>query len=246
MRRFKQIAKGTKGKEVEIPTAGGRYGKEKRSKTSEVMRSVSFLLISLLFLSACKQQETAVKESSPETTQNNSEVSAPAETVGAPVEPWSEFGSKEKYEEFQQNVQKQKLMTEMGVSHRTWADSVIIGLERTGCFGSCPSFKFSISENGYAYYKGFAFVDLEGEYQTRVDQSFIQAILQKSKDYGYQSFKEFYWEPITDVPTSYSIIEDNTMRHHVLNQSEAPQDLIDLEAFIESEMKDLNWKKMQK
>ncbi len=205
------------------------------------MKKLFFILIATSLLAfACKVEQTATEEA----TQSNKTEEPTVTEVTAPVEPWSEFGSEEAYERFQQEQQKQKLRQEMGVQHPQWADTVVVGLERTACFGSCPSYKFSISENGYAYYKGMAFVENEGEYSSKVSQDILSSILEAAEKTHYYNMKEFYWEPITDVPTTYSTIVNNGVRHNRLNQSEAPQDLIDFELFLDDIIEEVNWTKI--
>lgn len=195
------------------------------------------LLILLVLLSACKaKQEVAAEE--PSSTEQ-----APVESISAPVEPWSEFSSKEAYEDFQVQQARQKMMQEMGIAHPVWPDSVIIGLERTACFGTCPSFKFSVSKNGYADYTGYAFVKNEGKYTAKVSQEVIQTILKAADNINYFDLEEFYWEAVTDVPTSFSIIKKDQRVKQVLNQWESPQELENFENYIEEVSADLNWKK---
>jgi len=211
------------------------------------MRSLVFVLPVLLFFSCKSKQEVAKQEESPTKATQQVMVEQPiANETQAPIGPESEFASKEAYEEFQANQRKMEMMQEMGVKHPDWADSIIVAIERTACFGSCPSYRFTISKNGYAFYKGFAFVDKEGDHTARVDQSTISNILEAAQKTNYFDLDEFYWEPITDVPTTYTTIVKNAQRFNVLNQSEAPQSLIDFELFLDDVIAEIDWKKQAK
>lgn len=199
-------------------------------------------ILALISTFACKVEQSV----SEETPQNKTAEEPAATEVSAPIEPWSEFGSKEAYERYQQEQQKEKMRQEMGIQHPEYPDSMVVAMERTACFGSCPSYKFSISKNGYAYYKGMAFVENEGEYKAKVSQELISSILEAAEKSHYYTMKEFYWEPITDVPSTYTSVLNKGERFNRLNQSEAPQELIDFELFLDDIIKEINWTKIAK
>lgn len=106
---------------------------------------------------------------------------------------------------------------------------IIISLEKTACFGRCPVFKIIIYNNGEALYNGLKFVKKVGEYDLKVSKREIDKILSKAKKIGFNNLKNEYSERITDLPTTYIMINNKKIKDYY----GAPSKLKDLEKMIE-------------
>ena len=107
---------------------------------------------------------------------------------------------------------------------------IIISLEKTACFGRCPVFKIIIYNNGEALYNGLKFVKKVGEYDLKVSKREINKILSKAKKIGFNNLKNEYSERITDLPTTYIMINNKKIKDYY----GAPSKLKDLEKMIEN------------
>ena len=107
---------------------------------------------------------------------------------------------------------------------------IIISLEKTACFGRCPVFKIIIYNNGEALYNGKKFVKKVVEYDLKVSKREIDKILSKAKKIGFNNLKNEYSERITDLPTTYIMINNKKIKDYY----GAPSKLKDLEKMIEN------------
>ena len=107
---------------------------------------------------------------------------------------------------------------------------IIISLEKTACFGRCPVFKIIIYDNGEASYNGQKFVKKVGKYDLKVSKREIDKILSKAKKIGFNNLKNEYSERITDLPTTYIMINNKKIKDYY----GAPSKLKDLEKMIEN------------
>ena len=106
----------------------------------------------------------------------------------------------------------------------------IISLEKTACFGRCPVFKIIIYNNGECLYNGIKFVKKSGEYNLKINKREIDEILSQAKEIGFDNLKNEYSEMITDLPTTYIMINNKKIKDYY----GAPKELKELESLIES------------
>lgn len=105
----------------------------------------------------------------------------------------------------------------------------IISLEKTACFGRCPVFKIIIYNNGECLYNGIKFVKKSGEYNLKINEREVDGILSQAKEIGFDNLKNEYSERITDLPTTYIMINNKKIKDYY----GAPTELKDLEKLIE-------------
>jgi hypothetical protein len=87
----------------------------------------------------------------------------------------------------------------------------VVSLERTPCFGSCPSYTVSVSSSGLVAYNGRANVHRVGTDTARIAPQRVEALLLELERAGYFTFADRYAlsEPtcrryITDSPSAIS------------------------------------------
>ena len=105
----------------------------------------------------------------------------------------------------------------------------IISLEKTACFGRCPVFKIIIYNNGECLYNGIKFVKKSGKYNLKINKQEINKILSQAKEIGFDNLKNEYSERITDLPTTYIMINNKKIKDYY----GAPSELKGLEKLIE-------------
>ena len=112
---------------------------------------------------------------------------------------------------------------------------LIISLEKTACFGTCPILKIEIYNNGAIVYNGIKHVKKIGIYNLQIEKEEIQKILSKAEKIGFYKLKKEYTERISDLPTTYIMINGKLIKDYF----GAPKKLKDLENQIEKKILDL-------
>ena len=112
--------------------------------------------------------------------------------------------------------------------------NIVISLEKTPCFGSCPIYKIFIFQDGTAIYHGIRFVDNLGEYtfETKL-ASISQNIINKSLEINFDSIKEdeYFNTNIQDLPSTIITINNHTVKYNEGSSKE----LIELADYIYKE-----------
>ena len=112
--------------------------------------------------------------------------------------------------------------------------SVLITMERTPCFGMCPSYSLAIYGNGTVRYEGFAFVAVTGVRTDQISDEKIRELVQEFYKVDYFSLQDRYEDPSTDLPSTTTSIAVAGMRKSVYRYGFGPEDLIQLENKIDA------------
>jgi ankyrin repeat protein len=86
-------------------------------------------------------------------------------------------------------------------------DSVRITLRRTGCFGSCPSYRVEVHGDGTVLYEGQAFVAVTGSHRGSIAKETVVELVNAFRDADYYSLQDEYVWDATDLPTFETSIE---------------------------------------
>ena len=106
---------------------------------------------------------------------------------------------------------------------------LIISLQRTACFGTCPIYKIEIFSDGSGIYTGTRFVKNIGITKFYLSETQINLILTQAEAIGFTNMKDEYSEPISDLPTTFIQIKDKKIRDY----TGAPKTLTKLESLID-------------
>lgn len=93
----------------------------------------------------------------------------------------------------------------------------VIALARSGCFGSCPSYRVELSGNGEVRYLGKGDVLVTGAHQWRIDPARIAALLDLFRRANYFTLDGRYEAPVTDLPTYISRLSIGDRHKFVLD-----------------------------
>ena len=124
-------------------------------------------------------------------------------------------------------------------------DELVIKLERTACFGTCPVYSLKINGNGTVVYEGKDFVRIKGVEETTVGPEIIDQLLQAFEETGYFSLNDSYTGfGKSDMPSAYtsiSIGNHTKSIKHYLGDLSAPKKLTDLEHKIDTIVNSAQW-----
>ena len=131
------------------------------------------------------------------------------------------------------------------------APTPVITLERTACFGTCPVYRLSVTDDGTVSFEGRAHVPQLGRASAQVSPKEVDALLSELERAGYFSFASRYTpaEPAcgrysTDSPTAITSVrlESRTKRiEHDYGCGAAPGALTVLERRIDEVLGSGQW-----
>jgi len=116
---------------------------------------------------------------------------------------------------------------------------IVITIERTGCFGTCPVYSAQIHADGTVVYVGKDNVKEIGERRFKISQERIQELIKEFQRINYFSLKDRYETDekgmsVTDQPTTTTSICLDGKKKSVVNYYYAPRELDALEDKIDS------------
>jgi hypothetical protein len=123
----------------------------------------------------------------------------------------------------------------------TDTSNVLITMERTPCFGTCPSYSLTIYGNGTVRYEGFMFVAVTGVRTDQIAEEKIQELVQEFYRIGYFSLQDRYEDPSTDLPSTTTSIVVAGMKKSVYRYGFGPEKLIQLENKIDEIAETERW-----
>ncbi len=123
------------------------------------------------------------------------------------------------------------ILLSCGLTKKTNTSEIelIISLQRTACFGTCPIYKIEIFSDGSGIYTGKRFVENIGITKFSLSETQLNLILTKAEAIGFTNMKKEYSEPISDLPTTFIQIKDKKIRDY----TGAPKTLKNLENLID-------------
>lgn len=106
---------------------------------------------------------------------------------------------------------------------------IIISLQRTACFGTCPIYKIEILSDYSGIYTGTKFVKNIGVLKFQLTTEDVNKILDYATKINFSKLKDEYSKPITDLPTTYIKIKNKKIKDY----AGAPKELKNLEILID-------------
>jgi hypothetical protein len=119
---------------------------------------------------------------------------------------------------------------------------VSISLERTGCYGSCPSYLVTLRADGTVTFEGREHVESKGQFQKKIDPAKLAPLFAKVEAIHFWDLKDRYVEKvnadgtvmrITDLPTRYTEVKYSTRAKRIKNYFDGPAGLEELEHLID-------------
>lgn len=80
-------------------------------------------------------------------------------------------------------------------------NSLVIVLERGGCFGSCPSYRVEVHGDGTVIYDGGGFVAVTGKHRGAIPKSSVTSLVDAFRTASYFSLRDSYRAGVTDSAT---------------------------------------------
>jgi hypothetical protein len=120
-------------------------------------------------------------------------------------------------------------------------DSVYFSMERTACFGSCPSYKVTIDKDGNAVYEGRRFAPREGRFVGKVDAVTMKELYDKAVAVGFFGMEDKYDRAVTDLPSTIIRVHAQGKDKQVIGRVGPPQGFKDLAQEAERILAPVEW-----
>lgn len=124
-------------------------------------------------------------------------------------------------------------------------DSLLFRIERTSCFGRCPTYSITVYVSGYVEYHGKRNVEKIGFYSARVSLEQKELIIQKCKEINFFKLNDRYDANMTDVPSTILAFQYEDNRKVVVDRADAPPGLHIFEKEMDALLFDLNYSSME-
>lgn len=110
--------------------------------------------------------------------------------------------------------------------------SYFLKLEKTACFGDCPTFELHITEDGHVTFNGKNHVAKKGESKFQLSEEELKELKDLINKKEFSSFKNKYDNPkITDLPSTFIYHKGKQVQIRVWK--EAPIELITIHEFLD-------------
>src|SRR5688572_19820074 len=118
---------------------------------------------------------------------------------------------------------------------------LVIKLERTACFGTCPVYSVTIDAKGHVVFEGTQFVAAQGQHTDSIPASSVAALLATARRIGFFELQDSYRAAISDLPTTFVTITADGRTKRVENYFGGPQGLRELEKQIDATARTDRW-----
>lgn len=112
-------------------------------------------------------------------------------------------------------------------------EGLLLTLERTPCFGMCPTYKYSIFSTGRVIYTGTKNIDNIGTFSIQLSKSDLNKIKSQIKSSNIFGLKDKYDSNITDIPSTLLIINLDGKKKKIYDRHGAPPELKAFEKFVD-------------
>lgn len=123
-----------------------------------------------------------------------------------------------------------------------YPDSLFLRIDRSPCYGQCPVYRVDIYHSGLALMEGKKFFDYEGHYRTQFAEGDLEYLLSIAQKHGYFELDHVYDAPVTDLPSTVTIVNTDQQTNWVYNRFNSPDAIRAFELEIETIIKERQWK----
>ena len=121
---------------------------------------------------------------------------------------------------------------------------LLIKLERTACYGTCPVYSVFLDATGTVSFYGTKRDGTTVQQTDRIPVSEVAALLATAKRIGFFEMRDSYRAMITDLPTTFVTITANGQTKKIEDYFSAPRELKQLEVQIDEAARTQRWLKM--
>lgn len=122
---------------------------------------------------------------------------------------------------------------------------VFASIEKTSCYGRCPTYRMEIYFDGNVYLNGIRFIDKIGEYNSHITAEQMQEFVDVANEIDYMNLEDKYDEPVTDIPATITSIILNGKEKSVYKRIGFPRTLLIFEQLFVDLLDNQTWIKIE-
>ena len=119
-------------------------------------------------------------------------------------------------------------------------DNFYMRIERTPCFGACPTDVLLIQNNELTY-EGIRHVDRIGKFTATLTDAQLDALRQRFDALNFYEFEDKYDAGVSDLPSTIIEVNINDSTKQVINRYMGPRELKSFEIWVFSYVDKLSW-----
>jgi len=107
-----------------------------------------------------------------------------------------------------------------------------IELRRTGCYGTCPIYKFTLDSEGNGKFEGERFTEKLGSWEKRFDEVELRPLWELVKGEDWSQYADEYPSNVSDLPATVLSIQMKKKVKTIYIEGEHPKALDDVSAIL--------------
>ncbi len=123
-----------------------------------------------------------------------------------------------------------------------FAETIVLAMTKTPCFGECPVYDFEVLNNGMATYQGKKNVTRIGRYKAKIPRSKVNNILKEASSMGCFSLKSIYDnKAVSDLPSTITYLNLEGKQKKILCRFECDERILKINEMIEELIQNTKW-----
>ena len=125
---------------------------------------------------------------------------------------------------------------------------VLCEIQRSSCYGKCPSYSIKLFSDGRAIYHGKANVDKQGYFEAFCNPQNFEEIFTAAEQANYFVMRSQYpvdGRTLPDLPKTITYLKRNGLDKRVIDNFDAPVSLVRFENWLDDFFDGLDWKKVE-
>lgn len=114
-------------------------------------------------------------------------------------------------------------------------------IERSPCFGKCPTYKMTIYSDGFVEFEGIRNTEMIGNYTTTISQKKVQNFVSEANAIGFMELKDSYDGAISDVPSATIVLVQDGVRKEVYRRFDYPKRILIFEKCFDNLIQTERW-----
>ncbi len=147
-------------------------------------------------------------------------------------------------EEIEKEIEEEEIVEAVEEEEAVY---VLCEIQRSACYGDCPSYSVKLYSDGRAIYHGKTHVEKIGYYEALCSAQGIESIFFAAEEASFFALRSQYptdGRVLSDLPRTITYIKRGGLDKRILDHFDAPANLIQFEKWIDNFFDDLDWVKV--
>lgn len=128
------------------------------------------------------------------------------------------------------------------VTEDTTERTFFASIERTACFGMCPTYTMTIYSDGFVEYNGIRAVDKIGKYTRTITQVEMDSIVNQAREIKFLEMEDEYDDKmVMDLPSATTTVVIDGTKKSVMRRYGHPKRILTLEVLFDNIMNRGSW-----